>query len=150
MEQVDDNIPDPWQEAIQTRLARLLRERLFQYTSQQVGDGTQVVGVNADRVEGSTCDVELVAQPHVDVADFGLGGGVAGPLRERFEELFRGHEEVGDRFFDRGELLLRLRRDRLAMNPDQMLQLIVCLRSASICSPMISQSRHCFSVGRHR
>lgn len=114
MQQVDYDVPYPRQVLVQTRLARLLRQRVFKYTPQQVRNGAQVGGVDADGAEGATCYVELVPQADVDVADLALGGAAAGPHGERFQQLLGGDEEMRDGLLDRGELLLRLLWYRLA------------------------------------
>ena len=116
MQQVYNDISYPGQKPIQALLTRLLTQRILQYPSEQIGDWAQIVGIDADGVEGATCYVELVAQADVDVADFRLGGLVARPLGEGFEELFGGDEEVGDGFLDGAELLLRLERRMLVVD----------------------------------
>lgn len=108
MQKIDDDITNPRQVLVQARLTSLLAQRIFQDGSQEVGDGAEVSGVDADGAEGPTCYVELIAQADVDVADLALGSGATGPHGKGLEELFGGDKQVGDGLFDGGELLLRL------------------------------------------
>lgn len=108
VQEVDDDVADAREVAIEALLAGFLTEGVFEDTTQQVGDGAQVGCVDFDCVESPTCYVELVTQTDVDIGDLALGGGAAGPLGEGLEQLFGGDEEVCDGLFDGGELLLGL------------------------------------------
>ena len=90
MQKIDDDITNSRQVFIQARLTRFLAKGIFQDRSKCFRDVSKVVGLDADCAESSTCYVELVAQPHVDIRYLALGCAAARPLSERFEQLLRG------------------------------------------------------------
>ena len=79
MQQVDDDVADSWQKVVEAGLGGFLAERLLENAAQQLGDIAKILGVDADGVEGARSDVELISETNVDVGDFALGGGAAGP-----------------------------------------------------------------------
>lgn len=109
MQEVDDDVADTGEEAVETLLTGFLAERFLEDGAQEVGYRAKVLRVDADAVEGATCNVELVAQAHVDVRDLALAGRVPGPLRQGFEELLGSDEQVRHALFN-GRQLLWLRR----------------------------------------
>jgi hypothetical protein len=74
----------------------------------QIRHIAQVCSLNADRIECSTGQVELVAQADVDIRDLLFLCLAARPLREGLEELLGGDEEVCYALLDLGDLLVRL------------------------------------------
>ena len=79
MQEVDDDVSYAGEEVVEARLRCFLAQRLLENSSQQLGHVAQVVGVDADGIEGARGDVELISKAHVDVGDLALGGGAAGP-----------------------------------------------------------------------
>ena len=79
VQEVDDDVSYAGEEVVEARLRRFLAQRLLENASQQLGHVAQVVGVDADGIEGARGDVELIPKAHVDVGDLALGGGPARP-----------------------------------------------------------------------
>lgn len=96
MEQVDDDIPYAREEVVEAGLRGLLAKGFFEDTAKQFRDVSEVLRVDADGVEGTGGDVELIAEAYVDVRDLALGSGTAGPECQGLEELLGGDEEMGD------------------------------------------------------
>lgn len=109
MQEVDDDVADTGEEAVETLLAGFLAKCFLEDGAKQVGHRAKVLGVDPDTIEGATGNVELVAQADIDVRNLALAGGVPGPLRQGFEELLGSDEQVCDALLD-GRQLLRLRR----------------------------------------
>jgi hypothetical protein len=79
MEQVDDDVADTRQKVVEAGLRSFLAECFLENAAQQLGDIAKILGVDADGVEGARGDVELISETNVDVGDFALGSGAAGP-----------------------------------------------------------------------
>ena len=109
MQEVDDDVADAGQKAVETLLAGFLAKGFLEDGAQKVGDRAKVLRVDTDAVEGATGDVELIAQTDIDIRDLALAGSVAGPLCQGFEQLLGRDEQVCDALLD-GRQLLWLRR----------------------------------------
>lgn len=108
MQQVDDDVPDSRQKLVKTGLRSFLAQCFLQYGPEEVWHRSQVLCFYANAVESPTCYVELVAQAHIYVGDFGFGRGASRPHGERFQELFGRNQKMRNALFNLGELLLRL------------------------------------------
>jgi hypothetical protein len=73
MQQIDDDIPYLWQIPLQALLCGILAQRLFQDCPKHVGDRPQIGGVDIDRVESATSNVELISEAHIDIGNLALG-----------------------------------------------------------------------------
>lgn len=108
MEEVDDDFADAGKETIETLRGGILAEGLFENRAEQIGDRAQVGGISPDSVEGATCEIEFIAEAHIDIRYLVLRRLSSRPLRQRFEQLFCGDEKVRDALFDLGDLFLGL------------------------------------------
>ena len=79
MQEVDDDVSDTREEAVETLLAGFLAERFLEDAAQKVGHRAKVLGIDTDAIKGATGNVELVAQAHVDVRHLALCGRAARP-----------------------------------------------------------------------
>jgi hypothetical protein len=79
MQQVDDDVAYTREEVVEARLGGFLAERFLEDATEQFGDISQIIRVDANGVECARGNVELVAQTHIDIGDLALGGGAARP-----------------------------------------------------------------------
>jgi hypothetical protein len=100
MKQIDDDVSYSGEISIQTLRACFLAQRVFQDCPQQIWHISEICHFDSDCCECSTGNVEFVSQSDIDIRDFCFRGIVTRPLSERFEQLFRGNEKMGDALFD--------------------------------------------------
>jgi hypothetical protein len=108
MKQVYNDIADLREVSVQTLRGCVLAKGVFQNCAKDIGDWSQIGGLDPDSVECSTCQVEFVSQAHIHIRDVILRGLFSGPLCEGFQKLFSRDEEVGYALLDRGDLFIGL------------------------------------------
>lgn len=110
MEEVDDDVADLWEVAIETWGGGILAQGILEDGAKDVGDISQVGGLDPDGIEGPTREIEFIAQAHVDIGDVGFGGRFSRPLSEGFQQLLGGHQQVCHALFDLRDLFIGLQR----------------------------------------
>lgn len=108
MKEVDDDFADAGKETIETLRRGVLAEGFFENRAEEIGNRAQVGGIGPNSVEGATCEIEFIAETHVDIRYLILRRLSSRPLRQRFEQLFCGDEEMRDALFNLRDLFLRL------------------------------------------
>jgi hypothetical protein len=67
VEEVYDDIANLREVSVEALRGCILAEGVFEYCAQYIRHGTQVRGLDTDRIEGATGEVEFITEAHIHV-----------------------------------------------------------------------------------